>query len=402
MGSRSWQAAGWLTLVGSVLGLAYLLDPAKGRGRRARLQDHAVHTAHQLRLMAGKTARDLAQRAEGVEARGAAAIEEGLVPDDILVARLRSKMGRIVSHPHAIRISATDGRVVLEGTILKAEAEPLLHLVRSERGVEDLEDRLAVHEWAADVPALQGGWPRQGLRLDLFQENWSPATRFLAGLTGIAVLATGARARPAVRAAAGVAGTTLLARASFNLPLRRLFGIGAGRRAVDITKTLNLVAPVEEVFAYWANPENYPRFLHHVRSVRSLGEGRYHWLIEGPAGIPIAWEAEITDLVPDDRLVWESLPGTWIGNSGQIRFLRNADGTTRMDVRMSYNPPLGALCDALAHVLGVDPEHMLDEDLMRFKSLVELGKADVHGREVTSADLSPIIREIQEGMERIP
>lgn len=68
---------------------------------------------------------------------------------------------------------------------------------------------------------------------------------------------------------------------------------------------------------------------------------------------------------------------------------------------MSYNPPLGALGDALAHVLGVDPVHLLDEDLMRFKSLIELGKADVHGREVTAEDLSPVIREIQEGLGRI-
>ena len=141
--------------------------------------------------------------------------------------------------------------------------------------------------------------------------------------------------------------------------------------------------------------------MHHVRAVKALGEGRYHWLIEGPGGIPIAWEAIFTEFVPEDRLAWKTVARSLVGNSGQVRFGQNPDGTTRIDVRMSYNPPLGALGHSLARLIGADPLHMLDEDMARFKSLVELGKTHVRGREVTARELSPTVRRIQEGMERI-
>ncbi len=389
----------WLAIAAASATLAYLLDPERGKRRRAALRDKSVHGAVRLRDTAGKTIRDVEHRVQGLEARAKAAFDAEPIPDYILTERLRSKLGRVVSHPHAVEITAKDGQITLSGSVLEAEVRDLLHLVNAERGVESVENRMKVLEGAA-VPGPEARGPRPAIRPDFMQENWAPATRLLASLIGTAMLIGGARTRTAVGVAGGAAGTALLARAAANLPFRRLLGYGAGRRAIDIEKTINIVAPVQDVFAYWANPENYPSYMHHVRVVKALGEGRYHLLVEGPGGIPIEWTAVVTELVPDEKLAWETPAGSLVGISGEVRFGQNPDGTTRVDVRMSYNPPLGALGHALATLIGADPLRMLDEDLARFKSLVELGKTHVRGRVVTVKELRPTLRRIREGTEQ--
>jgi uncharacterized membrane protein len=86
---------------------------------------------------------------------------------------------------------------------------------------------------------------------------------------------------------------------------------------------------------------------------------------------------------------WESVGSTPGGNAGIVRFQPVGDGATRIDVRMSYNPPAGALGHVIASLFGVDPKHALDEDLIRFKSLLENGKTTAAGRVVTQEELEP-------------
>lgn len=200
----------------------------------------------------------------------------------------------------------------------------------------------------------------------------------------------------------GTAGLALLARALTNKEMKRLFGIGSGRRAVEVHKTINVNAPVDEVFRFCSKYENFPRFMAHLREVRDLGAGRSHWVAIGPGGAPFSWNAILTQFVADDRIAWRSEQGSVIANAGIIRFQPGDRGGTRMDIHMTYNPPAGALGHFAAMMFGADPKSAMDEDLVRFKSLLEEGRASAPGKKVTREDMEQSGRELPElvGAER--
>jgi uncharacterized membrane protein len=85
----------------------------------------------------------------------------------------------------------------------------------------------------------------------------------------------------------------------------------------------------------------------HLREVRDLGNGRSHWVTEGPAGVSVAWDAAITRSEPNKLLTWQSEPGAAVANAGTIRF-ESIAGRTRVDIKLSYNPPAGALGHVVA------------------------------------------------------
>src|SRR5262249_17172101 len=201
----------------------------------------------------------------------------------------------LVSHPHSIVVTAADGRVTLGGPILAREVDGLLALVRRVRGVDAVENRLEVHQQAGTVPGLQGGRTRPAARPELLQAQWTPTPRPLAGAAGGALVAYGAKRRDLLGASCCALGAGFIARGATNKPVARLTGVGAGHRAVDVQKAINIAAPVEQVFDFWANVENFPHFMSRVREVRHLGEGHSRWIVEGPAGSTVEWTATITD-----------------------------------------------------------------------------------------------------------
>ena len=145
----------------------------------------------------------------------------------------------------------------------------------------------------------------------------------------------------------------------------------AGGGAIDIRKAINIDVPVERVFEFWANYENFPRFMSNVREVKDLGDGRSHWKVAGPAGVPIEWDAEITKLTPNKVLAWKSEPDSTVEHSGTVRFKPNSDGGTQVDIKMSYSPPAGVVGRAVAKLLGSDPDAKMDKDLKRLKKFIE-------------------------------
>jgi uncharacterized membrane protein len=142
------------------------------------------------------------------------------------------------------------------------------------------------------------------------------------------------------------------------------------RRAVDIQKTLHIDAPLEEVYAFWSNYENFPLFMSHVREVVDLGQGRSHWSVSGPGGVPIEWDAVLTQQGPNEVIGWRSEPGSMLENAGIIRFAPTVSGT-RVDLRFCYHPPAGGAGQAVAELLGSDPRAKLNDDLGRMKALLE-------------------------------
>lgn len=158
---RRWSMNKKLTLIGAAgmgAGLMYFFDPDRGKRRRRLLRDKAVHLGRIANDAAGKTRCDIRNHLRGVFARVESVfVDNGAVSNDVLEARVRSKLGRVVSHPKAIEVKAVDGLIILSGPILAAEVHPLLDGVIHVRGVKNIENYLEEHEQAGDIPALQGG-----------------------------------------------------------------------------------------------------------------------------------------------------------------------------------------------------------------------------------------------------
>lgn len=203
-------------------GSAFLLDPQQGRRRRALLRDRLARTTREAREFGDAAAKDLRSRAQGLATQMRAQVSSlrgGPVSDDTLVSRVRAKLGRYVSHPHAIHVTAQNGYVTLSGDILASEHGRLLQALRSVSGVRDCADRLEIRASREGVSALQGGTTPPGERWELLQAKWSPGTRALVGGTG-ALLALYALARGGVPGVAALAGgAALITRARLNRPL---------------------------------------------------------------------------------------------------------------------------------------------------------------------------------------
>lgn len=206
------------------------------------------------------------------------------------------------------------------------------------------------------------------------RENWAPGFRLVTALAGAFLALTGLRSGGLFGAARSAVGVGLVARSVSNKPLMTLVGSGDQTSMMDFHKTITVNAPVNEVFDFWRNYQNFPRFMSHLLEVRDLSNGRSHWVAEGPAGTRWEWDAVTTKMIPGEALAWRSEAGSTVGNAGIVHFAPAPNGGTQIDVHMSYNPPGGVVGHAVAAFFGSDPQHALDEDLQRFKSLIETGK----------------------------
>jgi len=208
--------------VGLGAGLLYLLDPRMGRSRRAFMRDQAYGMWNEAREGWDALSQDVGNRASGLMAEARSRLGGGQGSDPGLCERVRAHLGRAVSHPGAVEVTAQDGRVTLSGPVLADEAPHLLSCVRAVPGVKGVEDRLQVHRQAGNVPALQGGRPRPGQRWELLQDNWSPTTRLLVGLAGGGLLSYGLTQDAPWACALGTLGLGMVAAGLTNRGVREL------------------------------------------------------------------------------------------------------------------------------------------------------------------------------------
>ncbi len=361
--------------VGLGAGLMLVLDPVRGRRRRALMRDKVVRAMHKSRDALGATGRDVSHRAVGLVAVTRARLAPDGADDELIVSRVRSAIGRAVSHPHALSVSSDHGDVRLTGPVLADEVAILRARVASVRGVRSVHDQLDVRTSAEEVPSLQGGRVQHHPRSAFSKENWPPTARVMAGSAGLGLMLWGARRvrhGSVVGAASLACGAGLCVRGLTNLETPRLLGL-AGNRGLDVQKTMHIAKPVEEVFRRWRQYEQFPHFMRHVRKVRDLGDGRSRWTVEGPAGVPIHWEAEITREIPNQLIAWRTVSGSAMPHTGSVRFDPTPDGETRATLRLCYNPPAGAVAHGVAWLLGADPKQRVQDDLLRMKRFIETG-----------------------------
>jgi uncharacterized membrane protein len=146
---------------------------------------------------------------------------------------------------------------------------------------------------------------------------------------------------------------------------------------VPVNKSIVVNAPAEEVYSFWRDLENLPRFMRYLESVEVTGEGRSHWVAKAPGG-SVEWDAEITEDRPNQLIAWRSLEGSQVETSGAVRFEPATGGRgTVVHVELNYNPPGGALGALFAKLFGEDPGAEMQTDLRRFKQVIELGEVVV-------------------------
>ena len=117
-----------------------------------------------------------------------------------------------------------------------------------------------------------------------------------------------------------------------------------------------IARPRDELFQYWRRFENLPRFMDNLESVTMLDGRRSHWVAKGPLGARVEWDAEIHNEIPDELLAWRSLPGSEVDQAGSVHFTPAEGGGTEVRVVLRYTVPGGKVGDAVAHLLGSDPE----------------------------------------------
>lgn len=371
----------------------YYLDPNRGRRRRALLSDKIISSSSKLGDFIDAAVENILGELKGLIASVNRLFRYNeRVPNALLVERLRSKMGRCVSHPRAIEIVANDGEIVLRGPILEGEVQPLISCLRSVNGVRAIRNELSSYRTAENIPALQGGQVRRGSRSEIMQSNWSPAFRVMMASLAFRLVFSkrGTTHNPLLRSTVAILGGITLLRVFSNAELKRIFGYSVSRRAVDVRKTFNVDYQLEEVFEFWRNFENFPKFMPHLKEVEDLGDDRSRWVAEGPAGKTFEWTSVITRFEPNSLIAWKSESGTSVPNAGVVRFSENREGGTQISIQMSYNPPLGMVGDRAAWLFGSDLKSALEQGLLRLKSLLEEGKASKGDKEIMIGDLDTV------------
>jgi uncharacterized membrane protein len=140
-------------------------------------------------------------------------------------------------------------------------------------------------------------------------------------------------------------------------------------------KSVTIGLARDEVYRFWRDLENLPRFMQHLESVKTMAGGRSHWIVAAPAGTHVEWDAEIVEDRAGEVIAWRSLEGSGIKNEGSVRFTdAPADRGTELRVDLMYDAPAGSAGAAIAKVFGEEPGQQLRDDLRRLKQVLETGE----------------------------
>ncbi|MGH3145073.1 MAG: SRPBCC family protein [Rubrobacter sp.] len=133
---------------------------------------------------------------------------------------------------------------------------------------------------------------------------------------------------------------------------------------------IEVEAPVQQVYEYWQNLENLPQFMSNIEEVRSTGPDTTHWVVKGPLGAKVEFDARTTQDEPNSAIGWNTVNGQ-VQTSGQVRFEEVAPGRTRIEVQMNYADPPGGKVGEVASRAVSDPQLMMQQDLTNFKDIIE-------------------------------
>ena len=160
--------------------------------------------------------------------------------------------------------------------------------------------------------------------------------------------------------------------------------------AVALRQVVTVHKPAEELYRFWRDFSNMPKFMRHVDGVEVRDDRRSHWRARGPGDAIVEWDSEVVTEQPSELISWRTLSGAPIEHEGTVRFQKApGDRGTEVIIEMEYTPPGGVLGAVAAKLLGRAPDQELSEDLRRFKALMETGEIPVSEGVVRGAAQPP-------------
>ena len=217
--------------------------------------------------------------------------------------------------------------------------------------------------------------------------NVSNPERWLSVVAGAAIAAFGLKRRSlGGLTLAGIGGGLLWRGATGRCPVYGSLGISTNGetasnvsvpygRGIRVEKSVTINAPPEQLFTFWRNLGNLPKFMEHLERVDVQDDVRSHWVAKGPAGTTAEWDAEIINEVPNELIGWRSVDGSNVQNAGSVHFNRaSGNRGTEVKVVLRYDPPGGSLGAVIAKLFGEEPSRQVQEDLRRLKQIMEAGE----------------------------
>jgi uncharacterized membrane protein len=219
--------------------------------------------------------------------------------------------------------------------------------------------------------------------------NITQAERIASAVGGGLLAASGLKRRSPVGIALAVLGGDLLRRGitghcyAYEALGLRTAGKGQGAATtsvpyelgIRVDKSITIARPPQEVYSFWHDLNNFARFMKNVESVTDLGGGKSHWVVKGPAGRKVEWDAVIHNQEEGRMIAWRTLEGAAVQHAGAVWFKDAPAGRgTEVKVELQYNPPAGMLGAAIATLWGKEPGQQVSEDLHRLKQILEAGE----------------------------
>ena len=220
--------------------------------------------------------------------------------------------------------------------------------------------------------------------MDFIQENQNPINlgkpeRLTSLAGGLLLLLYAAKRRTAGALIPAAVGAGLLYRsATGHSSLYQKLGRDSTHQeqpGIHVTKAVTVACSPQETYQFWRNLENLPRFMEHLESVQSTGNGRSHWIVKAPAGVTLQWDAHVTEDRPNELIAWETLPHATVQHRGHVQF-RPAprEQGTEVIVTLDYQPPGGIVGQAFAQLANVVTAQQIKEEIRRFKHVLETGE----------------------------
>jgi uncharacterized membrane protein len=223
-------------------------------------------------------------------------------------------------------------------------------------------------------------------RLPSLRTNVSTAERVISLGVGGGLMCLGFNGRGPGLLSTLAGGYLLYRAASGNCPLYQAVNVSTSESTAPNTSvtaghgeaveaTITVRKPVADVYRFWRDFENLPRFMTHLLDVNTSTDGTSHWVARGPLGLRVEWDAKIVTDTANETISWKSLDGSDVDNAGSVHFRAlPGDRETEVRVRLKYDPPGGKFGSLVAKIVGLSPERQIQEDMRRLKEIMESGE----------------------------
>lgn len=216
--------------------------------------------------------------------------------------------------------------------------------------------------------------------LPSLETNVGKSERVISAITGGALIAYGLNRRDKIGVLLSLLGGGLAFRGTtghcevykkLNIDSAHSNSWASGK--IDINKSVTINKSPEELYNFWRNFENLPKFMNHLESVKTTDEKTSHWQVKAPFGTFVEWDAEVTNDIKNEKIEWKSAEISEIPNSGSVEFRPTTNRGTEVRVTLTYEAPAGKVGSWIAKLFGEEPSQQVAQDLRRFKSLMETG-----------------------------